>query len=85
LDKIFWVEETFKSLKNAPGEVLVLTRLAPEVVATVHLKKHKVTKQKINVAIHPIVSKPRGLDDSFCSRQYIEISITNDFKTNFVA
>jgi hypothetical protein len=39
------VEETFKSLKNAPDEVLVLTRLACEVVATVHLKKHEVTNK----------------------------------------
>jgi hypothetical protein len=40
------VEETFKSLKNAPEEVLVLTRLAREVVATVCLKKHEVTNKR---------------------------------------
>jgi hypothetical protein len=40
------VGETFKSLKNAPEEVLVLTRLACEVVATVHLKKLKVTNKR---------------------------------------
>jgi hypothetical protein len=47
------VEETFKSLKNAPEEVLVLTRLAREVVAT--FKKTQSYKQKINFAIHPRV------------------------------
>lgn len=40
------MEETFKSLKNAPEEVLVLTRLAHEVVATVRLKKHEVTNKR---------------------------------------
>ncbi len=40
------MEETFKSLKNAPEEVLVLTRLALEVLATVHLKKHEVTHKR---------------------------------------